>query len=140
MLRIVALAILIPTLLTATSARAAEPWQRIPLLDEPRLAVTLLIKTSANPADEDFIGFELDNRTDQPLHLAHAHYRLDQVTVSTLGPNGKPLRTQSLASGNGYRWCRLGENVGYGYSIEQVHNAFMASTAHRADRRTTRAV
>ena len=71
--------ILLATPLSASFARAAEPWQRIPLLADPRLAVTLLVKTSANPADEDFIGFDLHNRTDQPLPLAHAHYRLGGV-------------------------------------------------------------
>lgn len=43
------------------------------------------------------------------------------------------LRHSNLAEGNGYRWCRLGENVGYGYSMEQVHNAFMNSSGHRAN-------
>jgi len=43
------------------------------------------------------------------------------------------LYHSDLASGNGYHWCRLGENVGYGYSIEQVHNAFMNSPGHRAN-------
>ena len=43
------------------------------------------------------------------------------------------LYHSNLAEGNGYRWCRLGENVGFGYSIEQVHNAFMTSPGHRAN-------
>ena|SRR6478735_6290231 len=36
-----------------------------------------------------------------------------------------------LSVGIGYPWRVLGENVGRGYSIEQVHDAFMNSTAHR---------
>ena len=47
--------------------------------------------------------------------------------------NNQSLSHSNLASGNGYRWCRLGENVGYGYTIEQVHNAFMNSSGHRAN-------
>jgi uncharacterized protein YkwD len=43
------------------------------------------------------------------------------------------LYHSNLAEGNGYNWARLGENVGYGYSIEQVHNAFMGSAGHRAN-------
>lgn len=43
------------------------------------------------------------------------------------------LYHSNLADGNGYNWVRLGENVGYGYSIEQVHNAFMNSAGHRAN-------
>jgi uncharacterized protein YkwD len=38
-----------------------------------------------------------------------------------------------LPDGIGYPWNRLGENVGYGYSIEQVHGAFMGSPGHRAN-------
>lgn len=30
-------------------------------------------------------------------------------------------------------WWAVGENVGRGYSIEQVHEAFMASPSHRAN-------
>ena len=38
-----------------------------------------------------------------------------------------------LPDGVGYCWRRLGENVGYGYSIRQVHDAFMNSPGHRAN-------
>ena len=47
--------------------------------------------------------------------------------------NDQRLYHSNLADGNGYNWYRLGENVGYGYSIEQVHNAFMNSSGHRAN-------
>ena len=47
--------------------------------------------------------------------------------------NSQRLYHSNLADGNGYNWARLGENVGYGYSIEQVHNAFMNSSGHRAN-------
>lgn len=39
----------------------------------------------------------------------------------------------NLSEGIGYPWRVLGENVGRGYSIEQVHTAFMNSSAHRAN-------
>ncbi len=29
-------------------------------------------------------------------------------------------------------WCSLGENVGYGPSVQRIHDAFMASAAHKA--------
>jgi len=38
-----------------------------------------------------------------------------------------------LSAGIGYPWTMLGENVGRGYSLEQIHNAFMNSPAHRAN-------
>ncbi len=47
--------------------------------------------------------------------------------------NDQRLYHSNLADGNGYNWYRLGENVGYGYSIEQVHNAFMNSAGHKAN-------
>ena len=43
------------------------------------------------------------------------------------------LSHSNLPDGNGYNWSRLGENVGYGYSLEQVQNAFMDSPPHRAN-------
>jgi uncharacterized protein YkwD len=47
--------------------------------------------------------------------------------------NSQSLSHSNLADGNGYNWARLGENVGYGYSLEQVQSAFMASPAHKAN-------
>ncbi len=43
------------------------------------------------------------------------------------------LSHSNLPDGNGYNWSRLGENVGYGYSLEQVQQAFMSSPGHRAN-------
>jgi uncharacterized protein YkwD len=47
--------------------------------------------------------------------------------------NEQRLYHSYLPDGNGYNWSRLGENVGYGYSIRQVHDAFMNSSGHRAN-------
>jgi uncharacterized protein YkwD len=47
--------------------------------------------------------------------------------------NDQRLYHSNLTDGIGYNWARLGENVGYGYSIEQVHDAFMNSSGHRAN-------
>ena len=30
-------------------------------------------------------------------------------------------------------WRRVGENVGVGYDVTQLHNAFMGSSGHRAN-------
>jgi uncharacterized protein YkwD len=43
------------------------------------------------------------------------------------------LQHSNLASGVTYNWRALGENVGYGGSISQVHNAYMNSSGHRAN-------
>jgi len=47
--------------------------------------------------------------------------------------NDQYLHHSNLTDGNGYNWARLGENVGYGYSLEQVENAFMNSPGHKAN-------
>jgi uncharacterized protein YkwD len=42
------------------------------------------------------------------------------------------LHHSNLADGVGHLpWRKLGENVGVGWTLSSVHNAFMASTAHR---------
>ena len=42
------------------------------------------------------------------------------------------LQHSDLDDGVGLGWWKLGENVGNGRSIEQVHDAFMRSPSHRA--------
>lgn len=37
----------------------------------------------------------------------------------------------TLSSGIRVRWCKLGENVGYGSSIASIQDAYMRSTGHR---------
>ncbi len=43
------------------------------------------------------------------------------------------LRHSNLPEGISYQWRSLAENVGYGGSIEQVHQAYMNSPGHRAN-------
>ncbi len=43
-----------------------------------------------------------------------------------------------LTANAGTNWRVLGENVGWAYSIEQMHDLFMASSAHRANILSTR--
>lgn len=89
-------------LLAPASAYAAAHWQRIICIDDPKLTVTLLLKSEASPADEEFVGFELRNRTGTPLRLGNfTHYRLDDVRTADRD-TGKPLSLTSMASGNSY--------------------------------------
>jgi len=41
---------------------------------------------------------------------------------------GNKINTSGISN-----WCAVGENVGYGSSTMAVHNAFMASSGHRAN-------
>lgn len=43
------------------------------------------------------------------------------------------LAHSNLPSGISYQWRSLAENVGYGGSIEQVHQAYLNSPGHRAN-------
>jgi uncharacterized protein YkwD len=43
------------------------------------------------------------------------------------------LSHSNLASGINYNWRALGENVGYGRSIADVHSAYMNSPGHTAN-------
>lgn len=43
------------------------------------------------------------------------------------------LEHSNLPSGITYQWRSLAENVGYGGSIEQVHQAYLNSPGHRAN-------
>lgn len=43
------------------------------------------------------------------------------------------LAHSNLPSGITYQWRSLAENVGYGGSVEQVHQAYLNSAGHRAN-------
>ena len=43
------------------------------------------------------------------------------------------LSHSRLSDGAPNEWVKLGENVGYGGSIDQVHEAYMNSPGHRAN-------
>lgn len=60
-------------------------------------------------------------------------YLIAQGYSGTLANDGYLHHRTNLADGVGYRWLKLGENIGRGGSIEQIHNAFMASPGHRAN-------
>ena len=44
-----------------------------------------------------------------------------------------PLAHSQLPSGITYRWRSIGENVGFGSSIREVHRGYMNSSGHRAN-------
>jgi len=92
---------ILPLLLLCSIARAGDGYQRFVCIDDPRLTVTLLTKLIASPADEEYVGWEFDNHTKQPLTVSNAHYRLDQVVKSDRA-TGKAISKGSMASGGSY--------------------------------------
>jgi uncharacterized protein YkwD len=100
------------------------------------LAAVALIALGACSPEEDR-ATELVNQSRNSVGLPSLEVNIDlylkaQGWSSQLASSQR-LYHSNLADGNGYNWYRLGENVGYGYSIEQVHNAFMNSSGHRAN-------
>lgn len=55
-----------------------------------------------------------------------------QAWAERIAADGR-LSHSNLSEGIGVRWCRLGENVGYGSSVQSVQNAYMASSGHRGN-------
>ena len=100
------------------------------------LAVVVVMALGACSPEEDR-ATELVNQSRNSVGLPSLPVNIDlylkaQAWSGQLA-NDQRLYHSNLADGNGYNWTRLGENVGYGYSIEQVHNAFMNSSGHRAN-------
>jgi uncharacterized protein YkwD len=100
------------------------------------LAAVVVMALGACSPEEDRAS-ELVNQSRNAAGLASLPMNVD-LYLKAQGwsrqlANDQRLYHSNLADGNGYQWARLGENVGYGYSIEQVHNAFMDSPAHKAN-------
>lgn len=59
-------------------------WQRIVMVNDPRIAITLLLKSEASPADEEFVGLEFDNKSGSPIRADALNYRLEEVRLTPL--------------------------------------------------------
>jgi len=98
-------------------------------------AVAVMALGACTP-DEDHAADLLNqsrNANGQPSLPVNVDLYLKASAWSNQLANDGYLHHSNLADGNGYNWYRLGENVGYGYSLEQVQNAFMNSPGHRAN-------
>jgi hypothetical protein len=86
-----------------------------------------LNQTNASRAQNGLSALQWD---DSLANIARAWS--DQMAGSTtLSHNGNLVAevNEQVTS----EWTRIGENVGYGGSVSQLHNAFMNSTGHRAN-------
>ncbi len=108
----------------------------------PRLLVLPLITllaaftlTACTPEQQATIDLINQSRVDNGLPELQIHLSLldkAQAWAELLASEGG-LRHSNLPDGVTGNWTRLGENVGRGPSIEAVHEAYMASTGHRAN-------
>ena len=92
-------------LLLCAAARAEEGWQRVAAVRSDTLDVTLLLRESATPADPLFVGWELHNKTDAPLLVDNASYRLDDVRATPLDGGGASIWS-GFIRGNDYDLMR----------------------------------
>ena len=69
----------------------------------------------------------------QPLTLSADLTLLSQQHSTTMAGAGAIFHRSPLDAGAPNVWLRLGENVGRGGSVDALHDAFMASPAHKAN-------
>lgn len=82
--------------------RGLEGFDRVLLVSHADIEVSLLVRPSATPADVEFIGFLINNKTGKAIGPGtSAHYRIDKAELIDRA-TGKLVSTQSLASGNDY--------------------------------------
>lgn len=55
-----------------------------------------------------------------------------QAWANRLAREGRMYHS-NLRDGINVKWCSLGENIGYGPSIQSIENAYMKSPVHRAN-------
>ena len=87
-----------------------------------------------NSAESSFLSLtngERSSRGVKKLALAGDLTSIARQHSARMAADGKIYHNSSLGSQVGGNWKMLGENVGKGPSVKSIHNAFMASTAHR---------
>ncbi|HET7488397.1 MAG TPA: CAP domain-containing protein [Acidimicrobiales bacterium] len=104
------------------------------------IAVGLVAGTAGSPASADTGSEELEFATMinqvrvahglQPLEFRGALFDMARAwsgnMLSVKGISHNPLLSVQGPAG----WLRLGENVGMGYSVQSLHDAFVASPSH----------
>ena len=104
------------------------------------LAVTVLTGclsqdqvTAQNLLNADRVAHGLPALTDFTTADAKAQAWAEHLAANSKG-TAADLSHSDLRDGYaGVSWCRLGENVGMGPTIESIEPAFMASPGHRAN-------
>jgi uncharacterized protein YkwD len=98
------------------------------------LGVALLVG-ACNPEayrTSDYINLSRAENGLPPLEFNMMLAMKAQAWTGVMANRGS-LSHSDLAADNWGRWQKLGENVGYGWSVESVHHAFMDSAPHRAN-------
>ncbi len=97
--------------------------------------IAILVMSSCSPEQQTTLDLINETRTDAGLPAVQAHLALmnkAQAWAELLASeNG--LRHSNLPDGVTGNWQRIGENVGRGPSIAAIHEAYLASSGHRAN-------
>lgn len=100
------------------------------------IALLALLLTACLPAaPQDVLNALNADRRANSLRALPDHSALDdkaQAWAEKLARDGR-LSHSNLSHGAPSCWRSLGENVGYGSSIEAVERAYMSSSPHRAN-------
>jgi uncharacterized protein YkwD len=96
------------------------------------LAMALSLSACFTTQQNQVANFANNSRGVRPLGQNYQLTVKAQRWAEHLARTG-PLAHSRLPAGITYRWRSLGENVGLGSSIRQVHHGYMTSPAHRAN-------
>lgn len=99
------------------------------------LAMALSLSACFTTQQNQVANFANNSRTVRGIRPLGQNYQLTvkaQRWAEHLARTG-PLAHSRLPAGITYQWRSLGENVGLGSSIRQVHHGYMSSRTHRAN-------
>lgn len=100
------------------------------------VAIAALTGCESTPADRNEVIAEINaSRQAAGLKPLREHVTLDQKADAWARKlrDRCDLSHSKLSDGAPSEWLKLGENVGYGGTISQVHDAYMNSPGHRAN-------
>jgi uncharacterized protein YkwD len=112
-----------PAPASAEGARAAYSTQAGPRA-RPKYSPQAAVKNALN---KDRVANRRAALRSQSAAQAKA-----QAWANRLAREGRMYHS-NLRDGINVKWCSLGENVGYGPSVQSIENAYMKSPSHRAN-------
>lgn len=118
---------------STTSRRRTS--RRLSVLAAVALALVMAL-SACNPESNRAMDLVNQSRASNGLPALGLNidlYLVAQLYSGALANDQYLHHRTNLAEGIGYPWLKLGENIGRGGSLEQIHNAFMASPSHRAN-------
>ncbi|MCH7789750.1 MAG: CAP domain-containing protein [Acidobacteria bacterium] len=101
------------------------------------VVIAALVLSACTPQQETAMDLVNATRAEHgldPLYPHHGAMQKAQAWAEELASrDGHQLDHSKLSNGIAGDWLKIGENVGYGGSIEIVQNAYMKSPGHRAN-------